>query len=341
LALKHAHAFLCGGVARPLWLTHSCGSLWTSGVCNTFGGPNQTMVEADTLKHKDAYVGRKSESTRNPHAARPTRRTKPLAALGPEERVLEQWRQSTGCPVSDEAKVQFQVHALENVHRLADVRLWTEHHEKTSKRVQDTGVIYLEFFYDGSPQDYLDNQDIFTKAFEQMIERQLQERRIFEFRQKFAARRRGGQTSRRDARTEDASEGGGEVVDDEVDWKEYLKKPVPATNLSVRALREAGCCLTFLVVQTSLSISACEVLGQITFQEHFPIDGVAQEEVKTDKPLPWWVKWMYAFAAILTFITLYAWWQVMRSTFFPAVAPVLGAGHPAPVALGGPAHSDS
>lgn len=303
--------------------------------CKAFGRPIKTMAEADASKHKDAYIGRKSESTRNPHSARPRKRTKPFAALGPEERVLEQWRQSSGSPVSDEAKVQFQVHALDNVHRLADVRLWTEHHEKTSRSVQETGVIYLEFFFDGSPQDYADNQDVFIKAFEQMIERQLQERRIFEFRQKLAARRRGGQTSRRDASAEDASEGGGETVGDEVNWKDYLKKPVPATNLSVRALREAGCCLTFLVVQTSLSISACEVLGQITFQEHFPIDGVAQEEVKTDKPMPWWVKWMYAFAAALTLITLIAWWQAIRSVFFPAVVPALGGVAP-PVGVGAP-----
>ncbi|CAE7725171.1 unnamed protein product [Symbiodinium sp. CCMP2592] len=37
--------------------------------------------------------------------------------------------------------------------------------------------------------------------------------------------------------------------------------------------------LRFLVCQTSLSVSASEVLGQIAFQEHFPIDGVAQAEL--------------------------------------------------------------
>jgi len=295
------------------------------------------MVEADASKHKDAYKDRKSESTRNPHAARPVRRTKHSSAQCPEERVLEQWRACEGSPVSDESKVQFQVHALENVHRLADVRLWTEHHEKSSKRVQDTGVIFLEFFFDGSPQDYADDQDVFTRAFEQMIERQLQERRIFEFRQKFAARRRGGQSSRRDASAEDASEGGADAaIDDDGAWKDYLQKPVPATNLSVRSLREAGCCLSFLVCQTSLSISACEVLGQITFQEHFPIDGIQQEEEKTVKPVPKWVNVMYAFAAVLTLITLFAWWQVMRTVIWPASAPALEAGAPASGLLGVP-----
>ena len=58
--------------------------------------------------------------------------------------------------------------------------------------------------------------------------------------------------------------------------------------------------LRFLVCQTSISISASEalealesasrqVLGQIAFQEHFPIDGIAQEPSKSTKPLPRWV----------------------------------------------------
>lgn len=283
------------------------------------------MVEADASKHKDAYAGRKSESTRNPHAAKPVRRGKDLSGLCPEEQVLEQWRQSNGCPVSDESKVQFQVHVGEKMHRLADVRLWTEHHEKSSKKVQDTGVIFLEFFFDGSPNDYKDDEDVFTKAFEQMIERQLQERRIIEFRQKFAARRRGqGARSRGSgASEEDACEGGGESIgDDDGDWQAYLKKPVPATNLSVRSLREAGCMLTFLVVQTSLSVSACEVLGQIAFQEHFPIDGKPQELAKCDKPMPRWGYAMMACATFLSLITIFAWWQVMRQAFFPSPNPL-------------------
>jgi len=283
------------------------------------------MVEADASKHKDAYSGRKAESTRNPHGAKPARRAKELSALCPEERVLEQWRRAEGCPVSDESKVQFQVLARENTHRLADVRLWTEHHEKSSKKVQDTGVIFLEFFFDGSPADYKDEEEVFTKAFEQMIEGQLQERRIQEFRQKFAARRRGGQSSRSrsaGAGDEDSCEGGGEAaMDDEGDWKDYLKKPVPATNLSIRSLREAGCMLTFLVVQTSLSVSACEVLGQITFQEHFPIDGKEQELAKCDKPMPRWAQAMFAVAAVLSVVTVFAWWQVMRQAIFPDSPP--------------------
>lgn len=282
------------------------------------------MAEADVSKHKEAYSTRKSESTRNPHSARSTatsRRLKDLASLCTEDRVLAQWRMSSGCPVSDEAKVQFQVQARGNTHRLADVRLWAEHHDpRSSKKVKDTGIIHLEFFFDGSPVDYQDDQEIFTKAFEQMIERQLQERRLVEFRQRFAARRRGGTSGPRNrgAAADDAGEGGGEdaIVEEDSDWKEYLKKPVPATNLIVRSLREAGCMLSFLVCQTSISVNGAEVLGQISFQEHFPIDGVLQDQPKSDKPMPRWAYGMMGCTAAMSVVTIFAWWQVMKQTLF-------------------------
>jgi len=286
------------------------------------------MAEADAAKHKAAYSGRKSESTRNPHTSRQSRRQKDLAALCPEERVLEQWRISSGSPVSDESKVQFQVQARENTHRLADVRLWEERHSRSSNKVQDTGTIFLEFFFDGSPADYHDNQEVFTQAFEKMIEQQLQERRVMEFRQKFATRRRGSAQPRNDGG--DCGEGGGAevIADDDNEWKEYLRRPVPATNVSVRSLREAGCCLTFLVCQTSISWQASEVLGQITFQEHFPIDGKPQEIPKCDKPMPRWAYGMMACTAFLLLITLLSWWQVLRQVIFPEGASPLVAETP-------------
>lgn len=278
------------------------------------------MAEADSLKHKEAYSGRKSESTRNPHSAKlsaTSKRVKELASLCMEERILEQWRMSAGCPVSDEAKVQFQVQARENTHRLADVRIWGEHHNsRSSKKVTETGVIYLEFFFDGSPAEYKDDEEVFTKAFEQMIERQLQERRIIEFREKVARRRGGSAARNRSADNEDACEGGGGDMDDS-EWKEYLKRPVPATNLSVRSIREAGCMLSFLVCQTSISVSAAEVLGQIAFQEHFPIDGKLQEEPKSDKPMPRWAYGLMGCTTVMGVITVFAWWQVVRSALFP------------------------
>eukprot|EP00440_Ansanella_granifera_P053258 gb/GFBE01057736.1/.p1 GENE.gb/GFBE01057736.1/~~gb/GFBE01057736.1/.p1 ORF type:complete len:275 (+),score=79.53 gb/GFBE01057736.1/:1-825(+) len=250
---------------------------------------------------KNAYSSRQSTSTRNPHAATKPLNAKELARLSTEDRVLAQWRASSGCPISDEAKAQFCIQCLGNTFNLADVRLWQLHHT-ASKEGQST--IYLEFFFDGSPEEIKDQEEVFKKAFETMIETQLQEQRVNEFRKKLATRRRG---NRGGGGGEDAGEGG-----DDDDWRSYLKKPVPATELSIRSLREAGCMLRFLVCQTSLSVSASEVLGQIAFQEHFPIDGVAQEPSKSTKPMPRWVYGLGACTVGMTLITITAWYQVVR-----------------------------
>mmetsp|Transcript_3284 Transcript_3284/g.5319 ORF Transcript_3284/g.5319 Transcript_3284/m.5319 type:complete len:287 (-) Transcript_3284:65-925(-) len=272
-----------------------------------------------STEHKAAYSGRESTSTRNPHSATKlsSRKTKELYNLPPEQRILEQWRIASGQPVSDEAKEQFQVQTHERAHKLADVRLWTEHHGKGSKSVEEQGVLYLEFFFDGSPAEYNGETEAFIKAFENMIEQQLQERRVREFRQKLATRRRGG---RKDANNkdsvEDAEGGGDSAIGDDSEWRDYLRKPIPATNLSVRSIREAGCMLMFLVAQTSLSVSASEVLGQICFQEHFPIDGKPQEAPKSTKPLPKWVWVMLVITVFFTIITLWAWWMVVKEAIW-------------------------
>jgi hypothetical protein len=283
--------------------------------------------EADESKHKAAYSGRKSESTRNPHSSKgaaPNKRIRELQCLCYEDRVLEQWRASMGCPVSDEAKVQFQVQALNNApHALADVRLWLDHHDpKTSRKVKDTGTIYLEFFFDGSKAEYKDDEEAFTRAFETMIERQLQERRLTEFRKKLQTRRRGAAARQAD----DCGEGGEDAApQDDKEWKEYLHRPIPATKLTVESIRESGCMLTFLVVQTSLSISAGEVLGQTAFQEHFPIDGQFQDRPKSDKPMPRWAYGLMCCTATMTTVTVFAWWQIVKYAIFPhPESPAIG-----------------
>jgi len=81
--------------------------------------------------------------------------------------------------------------------------------------------------------------------------------------------------------------------------------------------------LRFLVCQTSLSVSASEVLGQIAFQEHFPIDGVAQEPSKSTKPLPRWVYGLFVCTGGLTTITILAWWQVVRQVTASGGDPAL------------------
>jgi len=230
--------------------------------------------------------------------------------MSPEKRVLAQWNAAYGCPLSDEAKAQFRIHAVGLTFKLADVRLWTNHYQQ--KKADENGTIFLEFFFDGSPEELGDQEDEFKRAFETMIEQQLQEVRLKEFRKRLTARRRG-RGSHNSGRSEDGVEGGGgEIGSDDGEWREYLQKPVPATELSIRSLREAGCMLRFLVCQTSLSVSASEVLGQIAFQEHFPIDGVAQEPSKSTMPMPKWVYGLAVCTVGVTVITICAWWQIVK-----------------------------
>lgn len=262
-------------------------------------------MTTEDAKQRAAYSGRQSTSTRNPHTASKALDAKALAKLSVEDRVLAQWRAACGCPISDEAKTQFCIQCLGKTFNLADVRLWQ--HRTPGKG--DQAAVYLEFFFDGSPDEIRDQEEVFKKAFESMIETQLQEQRLTQFRQKLAARRRKGQ---------DSGDGGDQ------EWQSYLKRPVPATELSIRSIREAGCMLRFLVCQTSISIGASEVLGQIAFQEHFPIDGVAQEPSKSTKPMPRWVYGLGACTAFMTVVTITAWYQVVRQIAFSGAEAALG-----------------
>lgn len=297
------------------------------------------MMQTDE-KHRTAYSGRQSVSTRNPHGASSQAKLSEseLAKLSQEERVLAQWRSACGEPISDEAKALFEVVVGDKHHRLGDVRLWAGQHGNKSKSVEETGCLYLEFFFDGSPSEYNREEDVFIKAFEDMVHKQLQERRIVEFRQKMAMRRRHssdsegarsrGRAAARSNEDGDADPEGssrGRAGDDDKEWRDFLQKPVPETNLQVRSLREAGCMLTFLVVQTSLSVSAAEVLGQISFQEHFPIDGKPQEPSKSTKPMPRWVYGMIALTVLFLTITIFAWWMVLREAISSPVAPEVAA----------------
>jgi len=265
--------------------------------------------------HVAAYKAKTSASTRNPHMA--TSSSAPqFNHLPTEDRILAQWQAAFGSPVSDEAKAQFCITAFGMTFNLSDVRIWKQMQTGANK-----GKIHLEFFFDGSQAEIEDNKDVFVKAFEDMIEAQLQDRRVVEFRKKLTARQRRGKAA--------AGESGFDEPDadylNDGDWQQYLKKPVPASDFSLRSFREAGCCLTFLVCQTSLSIGASEVLGQIAFQEHFPIDGKAQDPSKSEKPLPRWVYYAGVSTCVLTTLALGAWWQVVRQIAFIAPEVALGA----------------
>ncbi|CAE8725881.1 unnamed protein product, partial [Polarella glacialis] len=142
----------------------------------------------DSKLRNSAYTGRESVSTRNPHAAvKPAMSQKELARLSPEERVLAQWKSSSGSPISDEAKAQFRITCLGKTFNLADVRLWQSHYAQGK---DGKGIIFLEFFFDGSPDELGEQQEAFTQAFENMVEQQLQEQRVAEFRKRLATRRR-------------------------------------------------------------------------------------------------------------------------------------------------------
>eukprot|EP00747_Dinoflagellata_sp_TGD_P162712 gnl/TRDRNA2_/TRDRNA2_180620_c0_seq1.p1 gnl/TRDRNA2_/TRDRNA2_180620_c0~~gnl/TRDRNA2_/TRDRNA2_180620_c0_seq1.p1 ORF type:complete len:293 (+),score=42.71 gnl/TRDRNA2_/TRDRNA2_180620_c0_seq1:120-998(+) len=292
------------------------------------------MADAD---HKAAYEKRQSATTRNPHTASAPgmARIRELAKLEPEDRIVAQWKDACGCPIADDAKSQFgvSVPALTGMcdakggiktFALADVRLWSEHHRNGKAK---DGKVYLEFFFDGSPTEFEGNDDVFIRAFEQMIEAQLQERRIIEFRKRLAARRRPGKGSGSSSTSsaEDCSvEGGSDCCGDD-DWKSFLRTPVPETELKVRSIREAGCMLRFLVCQTSISVSASEVLGQVSFQEHFPIDGVPQEADKSDKPMPRWVYGMAGCTALSTVLLVFSWWQIARQVLYPTITVAVGS----------------
>jgi hypothetical protein len=267
------------------------------------------------LTHREAYAARLSTTTRNPHSARKGRSLKELMKLPHEERVIVQWRTSFGCPISDEAKAQFGIQCLGQTFALADVRLWLEKHPQKNRKELQTRHVYLEFFFDGQLSEIEADPALFERCFAEMIENQLQEKRRHEFRKKLAARKRKGAQNAPIGNVEDAEGTAGSCIEDDSEWRAYLKKPVAPTELSYRATREAGCMIRFLVCQTSLSVSATEELGQLSFPEHFPIDGKEQEVPLSTKPLPTWVYWATGVSAIFTLITICILWHVFKDAF--------------------------
>lgn len=244
--------------------------------------------------------------------------------LSPEERVLVQWRTSFGCPIADEAKAQFAIECHGHTFVLADVRLWLDKHQQRKGKELTKELVNLEFFFDGQLAEIQDDPAVFEKAFENLIENQLQARRMAEFRKKLSTRRRAGtRTLMEENEDAEASAEGSASKEDHSEWRSYLHKPVLPTQLSVRSMREAGCMIRFIVCQTSISVSASEELGQLAFPEHFPIDGKEQEIPVSTKPLPKWVYALYAITAIFTLVTVLIMCHVFKEVFTPRSAPQL------------------
>jgi hypothetical protein len=268
------------------------------------------------LTHREAYAARKSTSTRNPHTSKRGRSLEELMKLGYEERVLVQWRTSFGCPISDEAKAQFTLEMFGYTFTLADVRLWFEKHpqKKHQKNHKElvTKEVHLEFFFDGQLAEIQEDPTRFEKAFEDLLDSQLRAKRMGEFKKKLAARRR----TRAGPSMEDAEGASGSSIDkDDTEWKAYLHRPHVPTNLSIRAMRDAGCMIRFLVCQSSVSVQSSEELGQLAFPEHFPIDGKEQEIPVSTKPMPKWVYGLTCCTAIMTLMTIFVMWKVFMGVY--------------------------
>lgn len=249
-----------------------------------------------------------SVRTRNPHVGKaPVNKVSKFSKLSTNERIIAQWRAAHGCPLADEAKTRFAVKVAGCTFILADVRLWLQQHPE---RAACKESVFLEFFFDGGVDELGENgEQVFITAFEAMIKHELQESRVEEFRRRLATRRR--QT---DHSLEDFGESDTNInIADEMGWQSFLKTPMPATELSVRALRDAGCMIRFIVSQTSISISGAEIMGQACFHEYFPIDGIAQMAPESTMPLPKWVHYVLACGIFLLFFTLLAWWQVVKA----------------------------
>lgn len=254
----------------------------------------------------EAYANRQSNSTRNPHSSRTLVDVAALRRMEPEERVLAQWNAASGSPISDEAKTQFSVTVKGRNFMLGDIRLWRNQNQNISNR----SSVHLEFFYDGSTGDLSDGgTEEFNRQFENMVEEQLRERRVQEFRRKLQATNR--RRTARDPKDSEGLEGGndGDAIGED-EWKSYLKQPIPSADVAVRAYRDAGCCISFLVVQTSISISAAESLGQVAFPEHFLVDGKAQDVPESTMQRPRWLTSLVLCTIFMTICTIFAWYQV-------------------------------
>jgi hypothetical protein len=146
----------------------------------------------------------------------------------------------------------------------------------------------------------------FNAAFEQKIEEQLQERRMVTFRKKLAARQRGSSATAEECEA---------LTDD--GWQGYLAQKVDPTNLQIQQCREAGCMIIFTAIRATLSVSACETLGELSFPEYFCSALEADEILKEEKnmPMPRWVYFMLLIFLVSLMSALYALIAVVRGAY--------------------------
>merc|ERR1719213_267273 len=236
-----------------------------------------------------------SYSTKNAHFAKAPLGRDAFINMPMGEVVKKRWEHTFGAHLMVEAKKRFTVTAGSKQYVLADIRLVRA--EVSSD--PDRSSLPLEFFFDGPSQLSDVNFALFNQAFEAKVEEQLQERRLQIFRKNLAIRQRKG----RKVVGEDAEGGDFEGADaDDDSWKAYLSQRVDKTNLKIQGCREAGCMLTFIAVRASLSVSACQTLGEVAFPEYFASAEEAADAIEEEdkEPLPRWVWFM-----VLLFIIMF------------------------------------
>jgi hypothetical protein len=238
-----------------------------------------------------------SFASRNPHKGASVPDAKKLLQLSPADSVMKRWESALGSSISFAAKKQFTLVVNDIKFSLADIRLVKQLADKDP----DRGSLPLEFFFDGTCNE--ENLPAFNAAFEQKIEEQLQERRMVKFRKKLAARQRGSSATAEECEA---------LTDD--DWQGYLAQKVDPTNLHIQQCREAGCMLIFTAIRASLSISACETLGELSFPEYFCSAVEADEMLKDEKnlPMPRWVYFMLLILLVSVLSAVYALSAVVR-----------------------------
>jgi hypothetical protein len=241
-----------------------------------------------------------SFASRNPHTGAKVPDAKKLAKLSPADAAMKRWESALGAPIAFAAKKQFTIVVNEIKFSLADIRLVKQLVDKDP----DRGSLPLEFFFDGTCNE--ENMPAFNAAFEQKIEEQLQERRMVTFRKKLAARQRGSSATAEECEA---------LTDD--GWQGYLAQKVDPTNLQIQQCREAGCMIIFTAIRATLSVSACETLGELSFPEYFCSALEADEMLKEEKnmPMPRWVYFMLLIFLVSLMSALYALIAVVRGAY--------------------------
>lgn len=238
-----------------------------------------------------------SFASRNPHAGAKVPDARKLAQLSPGDAALKRWESALGSSISFGAKKQFTLVVNDIKFSLADIRVV----KPLVSKDPDRGSLPLEFFFDGSCNE--ENLPAFNAAFEQKVEEQLQERRMVTFRKKLAARQRGSSATPEECES---------LTDD--DWQGYLAQKVDPTDLKIEQCREAGCMLIFTAIRATLSVSACQTLGELSFPEYFCTAVEADELLKEEKnlPMPRWVYFMLLVFVISLMSALYCLTAVVR-----------------------------